>query len=919
MAYITYKKIKEYLGLNTKTSPKRNNKKFKFNKIKSEKKKLIFKVVNTIIIFGGIIFIVGIIGFGVMVFEYSKELPSPGKPFSNSQQKSVIFDKNGINIGSLYGDNSNREWVALKDISPNMKAAMLAAEDANFYNEPGISITGILRAGINDVFNRGGGLQGASTISQQLAKIGLGDSTRDFNRKIKELILTLEIEKQYTKDQILEAYLNQIPLGGTIYGVKVASQAYFHKDPKDLTVAESAFLAGIPQDPSYYSPFVSDPYESNGNLASTNRADYVLDQMKRHTDTNNMKSSDIAEAVKQVPTFKFDSSYNTNEYQGIINYVAQLLKSQFGSDKVYNGGLQVTTSIDLNMQKAAEQEVHDMYNELNRKEKLKFSLGVGSNGIGADDAGMVSIDPKTGEIMALVGSPDDMYALNVVSDSKAFIQPGSTIKPLLYMLAFKDLGMSPKSFMPDIPITINDYKGTTYPGGYSPTNYEGGYKGLGTIDDALSYSRNIPAIMTLYSLTPEKFLTELQSLGYDGPEIDDPSSSKSRLSFAIGAESVNFLQHVNAYAMMANNGVYYPPTIITKVTDSSGNILYQYKPDSVKKQVIDPAYPYLVDKMLEHYAYMRQMLNSFNYTFANKSGYDIAGKTGTNNVATPQGGKGEASSLTFIGYTPDLVSGFWIGNQLQGQPLNAVGSVGENLVPYWGDYMQQVLPKFPKSQFTKPSDIVEKQVCSDTGLLYVDGQTKCNPVTAQFQKDNVPRVDDMHVDKQVCKSDNSRLATPLMISSNDYSDKIFNTYKTWDPYFQPMLDSFMNGNSQKDSYFIPTAYCSDNPSDYIVLQSPLDQTRFDLGNKVTVSAIITPKDASKTITSAVIYFNSKVVGTLSPEESGNQYSGTFTIPSDIANNAVYQMYIQENNSDGNFLTSKPINIQVGAPTTVPTQ
>ncbi len=919
MGTLTYQKIKEYLGfeqpLKGKRKPVKRHVK-KDGKKDEDRKKLIIKIA---LIGGGLfglVLIVGLIGFGIMVIAYSKQLPPPGKPFATQDiaQDTNIYDKNGVLLAALHG-NVERNWAPLNTISKNMQVSMISAEDVNFYNEPGIDVLGIARAAIEDVLHRGQGLQGASTITQQLAKLTELSDERTIQRKVKELILTFEIEKQYSKDQILEAYLNQIPFGGDISGVRVASEKYFNIEPSQLDLAQSAFLAALPQAPSYYSPlYGTNPTLSDGNPAYVDRAYYVLDNMLKHSDITHVTKTQITAAKAEIKNFKF--TQDTSQYKAyhFVGYVKNLLENMYGT-QVSSAGYQVYTTLDYSMQQVAESEINREYNDLNNKYKF--------NG---DDAAMVSIDPKSGEILAMVGSPKGGTTVNIVTSGMASqggngVQPGSSIKPMLYMSAFKNLGWAPSTFMPDVPISIPSYNGYTYPSPYSPTNFAGESEKISdlpimNIDHALSYSLNIPAVEALYTLTPTKFINDLQSLGYSNIS---PSGHANDLSFAIGGENVSLLEHADAYGVFADEGTLYPPTAILKITDSKGKVLYQYDPTSVGKKVVDPAYPYMIDTMLQHYVYLLKVGNAYTPQLFKDYGTSLAGKTGTNNTVDANGNEGNASSLTFVGYTPDLVSEFWFGNQqYQGKPLTTYGGYipeGEYLIPYWGDYMEKVLPKFPKDQFSRPADVVTTQICSDTGLLYQSGTTNCPVTQGVFEKDHLPPVDNAHVQVNVCPDNPNQLATPDMVTAGVAVAKTFVTYKTPDPFFQPMLDNFVTKNGGVNQ--VPTAYCTTSQGLIVSFTSPVSGATFAAGTQVSVNASIIAVNTQNTYSNADLYFNGDKVGSLSG--SNGTYTSSFTIPATLGNGS-YPLTIKAfDNTGAEKDATIQINVGIASPTPPPGQ
>lgn len=930
MRFVTYDKIKDYLGIepNTKKSYTRNTSRTQGKKRAGYLNRIKRDTVLKFLLIGGafclIIVIVGMIGFAVMVYSYSKQLPPPGKPFAKDiAQNTNIYDRNGVLLGALY-DSVDRQWISLSEIDSNMKWAMLGAEDINFYSEPGFDIFGIARAAFRDIFARSSAnLQGGSTITQQLVKTTELSSDQTLQRKIKEIILTLEVEKQYSKDQILEAYLNQISFGGSTSGIRVAAEKYFGVEPSQLDLAQSAFLAALPQAPSYYSPiFQADPNNlikaKDGKLLANDavnaRAEYVLDEMLKYSRLTSVTSDQVKAAKTEIINFEFNPDTPNYKAPAFVEYVKNLLIQKYGEQKVLTGGLQVYTTLDYNMQQAGEAEINNEYDDFNSTTAVnRFGTGGIAYRFNGDDGALLSIDPKNGEILAMVGSPHNKTEINILTDSTG-IQPGSSIKPMLYMEAFKDLtgGVNAQTMMPDIPITIGNYKPVDF--------FQNTFKGVMSIDSALSVSLNVPAAETLYSLNAKDqstFTNELQNLGYTKLSSWDPYA----ITNALGAINVILLDHVAAYSVLANQGTLYTPTAIMKVLDPNGSLLEQYNPQNAGRNVIDSAYPYMMDKMLEHYTYL------IKYGIAQKlikEGYDIAGKTGTNN--TPN--NGNASSLTFVGYTPDLVTGIWFGNQAKegqalglcevgdaAQPYKSCSGGGngalvstrgqtpeaEFMIPYWGDYMDKVLKAFSqKSTFdaSRPADIVNEKLCTDTGLLYDSTKTNC-PVSdvtnAILQKDNLPKFDDEHFVVNVCPNNPNELATPDMVASGSAVSKTYLVLKTYDQNFQQSLNDYLSDPKNAaqvqnlgiaPNNTLPTAYCSAEQGISVGILSPANGANYSAGSNVNVHVSAITTDSQNPISSVNVYFNSNNVATLSG--NGSNYTGSFTIPANTADGS-YQL------------------------------
>lgn len=724
---------------------------------------IIKKVLGIMLVFFGLMILVGGIGVAALVVKYSKELPPAGQPLQrNAPETTQILDRNGKVLYNLHG-SQNREWVKLTNISPQMKWAMISAEDANFYNEQiGIDPIAIARAVVYDVLHRGSGsLQGASTIPQELVKNTVLTDQQTYGRKIEEIILTLQLSRTYSKDQILEAYLNEIPWGGDVYGIKTASETYFGVEPDQLDLAQSAMLAGIVQAPSYYSPI----FGTNPDSAIA-RQHYVLEQMLKHSDETHVTAQQVQAAEKE-----------QLHYQGLqedilaphfVNYVIQALDQKYGSNYAETQGLKVYTTLDYNMQQLAQQAVTN---------SVDYFVAHRLNG---HNGALVTIDATNGEIMSMVGSYK--YGANLgptmEGDTNVTLlprQPGSSIKPLLYMTAFQQLGMNPATLMPDLPIDIN---------GYKPTNFDLSYQGPESIRVALDGSRNVPAVKTLYAVGTSAFISMLDKLGYTGMD-----AYANDLSIAIGSAGVPLLEHTDAYTVFANDGVQYNAVSILKIVDRQGKVVYQYDPSKAGQNVVDPKYPYMITSILENYHTL-----SVNPS-TKAAGMHFGVKTGTTNGAR---------DAIMIGYSPKFVTGMWVGNS--DNSIMTPVSYGEYLAPFWNKYMIQINEPYKSMDFTKPAGIVTETVCADDGLL-AKPTDACKKATDIFASNQLPKYDDENIAVKVCNENQNELATQDQINNNDYTTKLYIQLKEWSSIFQPALDAW----EQSKGYPYtapPTQYCN---------------------------------------------------------------------------------------------------------------
>lgn len=579
-----------------------------------------------------------------------------------------IYDRTGTVL--LYDVNSQvrRTVVPFDQISNNLKNATIAIEDADFYSHKGIKISSIIRAFFANIFS-GGFSQGGSTITQQVVKNSLLTQNKTISRKIKEWILALKLERVASKDEILDLYLNTSPYGGNVYGVEEASQVFFGKSANDLDVAESAYIAALPQAPSYYSPFGShrDALDERKNL--------VLKQMYE----NNFITEDQYEKSKnEVVAFK-DAPQNALKAPHFVMFVLQYLEDKYGETAVEEGGLKVTTTLDYPMEAKAENIVKNYVTSNEQTFK-------------ADNGSIVAIDPKTGQILTMVGSRDyfDKEIDGNYNIATAQRQPGSSFKPFVYATLF-DKGYTPDTILFDVhtefstnctPNSVPKFPGAVC---YAPQNYEGGYEGPITIRRALAESRNIPAVKALYLAGIADTLKTATEMGIT--QLKSPSDYG--LPLAIGAADVSLLDMTSAFGVFADNGIRNPYTAILKVEDKDGNTLEQFTPSPA--QVFDEQPVLEVTDIISDNAARAPIFGS-NYI----PGRTVAIKTGTTN---------DSRDAWILGYTPSIVVGAWMGNNDNSPMIQKASAI--IVAPMWKQFMVDVLKGLPVEDFKKPDPIDE--------------------------------------------------------------------------------------------------------------------------------------------------------------------------------------------------------------------
>ncbi len=592
----------------------------------------------------------------------SRDLPDPNKLNDRQiSQSTKIYDRTGEQLLYEIYQNQKRTLVNLDQIADLAKKATIAVEDKHFYEHSGVRITSILRAGFNNLIGRRAGSGGASTLTQQLIKNAVVGNKRSIFRKIKEAILAIRLEKKYNKDQILKLYLNEIPYGSTNYGIESASQSYFHKNAKDLTLAESATLAAIPKAPSRYLKDLD---------ALRDRRDVVLALMRDQgyiTEEEKKQAQNIA--------LRIFRTGGPMEAPHFVLYVKQLLADKFGERAVDEGGLRVITSLDYDKQKIAEKIIKEIGDK-----NLKDAK--------ANNAALVAIDPNTGQILALVGSRDYNNEeidgqFDVATLGKR--QPGSSFKPFVYTFAFEK-GYTPDTVLYDVSTNFDKRVG----GDYTPKNYDDKEHGLVTMRRALQGSLNIPAVKTLYLAGSIETIEFAKKFGYTTLTGD------YGLSLVLGGAEVNLLEHTNAYATLANQGIYNEPISILKVTNNIGENFYEWKPtegiEAIKPELAATVSYVLSDDEARSFIFTPRG----NLTLPNRQ---VAAKTGTTN---------DNKDAWTMGYVPTLATGVWVGNTIP-SPMKGGGNTLAGTI--WNKFMREALKNTPPELFpTPPPNDAEKPV-----------------------------------------------------------------------------------------------------------------------------------------------------------------------------------------------------------------
>ncbi len=634
------------------------------NTIKSVKKNKHFWKNVALFAVGMCIFLVAV----VVIWLSSLQIPDFRSFESRKIENSTkIYDRTGkVTLYDLNRD-VRRTSIPFAEMGVNVKNATIAIEDAEFYNHGGIRIRSIIRAILANMFSIGR-TQGGSTITQQLVKNTLLTREKSYTRKIKEWVLAVKIDNSLPKEKILEDYLNENPYGGTIYGIEEASQTYFSKNAKDVTLAEAAYLAAIPQSPTVLSPYGRhrDKLEARKNLVLSRMFELKFITQAEYDAAKN-------EVVVFVP----------QENRGIkaphfVFFIQEYLEEKYGTDLVQQGGLKVITTLDYELQSKGEEIVKEgaLQNEKDWNGK---------------NASLVAIDPKTGQILTMIGSRDyfDKTIDGNFNVSTAERQPGSSFKPFIYATAFNK-GFTPSTVLFDVPTefqTTCDAYGKALPGRsqsdcYMPQNYDGKTVGPMSLRDALAQSRNIPAVKLFYLAGLNDSLRTAEALGIS--TLSD--IGRYGLTLVIGGGEVSLLDITSAYSVFANSGVRNPYTGILQITDSSGSLLEQFQPNSIEVLPRNTALT-LSDILKNDYS----RAPTFGaHSVLEIPGHEVAVKTGTTN---------NNKDAWTIGYTPSIAVGVWAGNN-DNKPMKKGGSAVAG--PIWNKFMKLALQNIPQETFEAP-------------------------------------------------------------------------------------------------------------------------------------------------------------------------------------------------------------------------
>ncbi|MBU3901306.1 PBP1A family penicillin-binding protein [Patescibacteria group bacterium] len=661
---------------------------------------------------------------------FAQDLPSAAKINERQITESTkIFDRTGqILLYDIHGEE--KRTVIPSDQIPNaVKQAAVAAEDANFYQHFGLDWRGILRAAIYNVLGRKIS-QGGSTITQQFIKKAVLTDERTWSRKIKEAVLAIELERRYSKDEILTLYLNQVPYGSNAYGVEAAAQTFFGKQAKDLTLAESSLLAALPQAPSRLSPYGSHPEELKA------RQEYILDRLVA---AKNITPEEAATAKKE--KLNFSSVAHGIKAPHFVMYIKEFLEDKYGEDLVEKQGLKVYTTLDWDLQKAAE----EIISEGAKSNAKKYN---------ARNAALAAIDPKTGQILAMVGSADYFDTTNDgnVNVTLRDRQPGSSFKPFAYATAFAK-GYTPDTVLFDVLTEFNpncaadasqekDQYGLDC---YHPSDYDDKFRGPVTARESLAQSLNIPSVQVLYLAGVNDTIKTAKDMG-----ITSLNADYYGLSLVLGGGEVKLLDEVAAYGVLANDGVKNAKTAILKIEDSSGRVLEEFKPQP--KKILAEQTARLVSDILSDNAARAPIFGANSSLYFSER--PVAAKTGTTQ---------KYRDAWTLGYTPSLAAGVWVGNN-NNDSMSKAGAGLAAAGPLWREFIKKAyelknkcdesdafcLPK-EVEQFLKPEPIITNKAILNGS--YLAAQTiKIDKLSGALATDQTPP--DLVVEKTIQSTHN---------------------------------------------------------------------------------------------------------------------------------------------------------------------
>lgn len=764
----------------------------------------------------------------VLIFAwYSRGLPDPTKVQRKTGFSTEILDRSGKTILYDVYTDQDRKFTPLNEVSDYLKKATISIEDKEFYSHGGFDPMSVLRIAKNVVLKQR--LIGGSTLTQQLVKMLLLTNERKVSRKVREFMLAIRIEKTFTKDEILQMYLNEAPYGGTAVGIASAAQIYFGKTPNELTLTESVLLAGLPQSPSRYSP-----YGSN-NKAYLPRAKEVSRRMRE----DGVITKEMETAVNnELETIQFKGmASNRIKAPHFVMYVKQQLEEMYGASVLETGGLKVTTSLDWDLQQKAETAVKEEVDKVSKQ--LSISNGAS-----------VIIDTSNGEIVSMVGSKDffDKTIDGEVNVTTRLRQPGSSIKPLVYATAFMK-NFSPATVLADV---VTEFPGKDDKTPYVPKNYDGKEHGLLHLRDALGSSINVPAVKLMALVGVDKVLSQGYKMGINSLQPTQETISRVGLSMALGGAEVKLLELASAYGSFSNGGLKISPVSILKIQDGSGKVIYENKPVK-QERVLDEKIAFLINSVLSDNN--ARLLTFGQNSYLNMGNKAIAVKTGTTN---------DMRDNWTLGWSPNYIVGVWVGNNNNDKMKNVASGVS-GAAPIWRREILETLKLKNEKPFNQPSGVVQIDVDKISGWPAHDNYPSYKE---WFIEGNIPTgSDSIHSKIKVCVGDNNKLADAVSISQGNFSEKEGIIIKEKDPLtdknlWQKAIDEWVA--KQTDQVFrVPTETCGASAEIDIQISTPSQRIRID-GDTLSIKYAIA---STKPLVESRLYIDDVLEQTFGSETS----------------------------------------------------
>ena len=731
----------------------------------------------------------------------TRDLPSPNNITRNAQYSSSVLDRNDRVIYQIY-DDKNIIPVELEKVPKELIDATIAIEDKNFYKHKGFSLWGIFRSLIkNIVFRRIEG--GGSTLTQQLIKNSLLSTEQTMIRKAKELILAVELERRYTKDEILEMYLNQTPYGGTAWGVESAAEYYFGKHVEELGLTESAILAGLPQSPSIYSPYIGE------KDAYIERTKQVLRRMRE--DKYITREQEEA-SLERLPKIKFDKKRAMFPAPHFIFYLKDTLDKNLSNNSLYQKGLVIKSTLDLKLQRKVEKIVSEEIGQ--------------TKGLNISNAAVVVMDPKTGEILAMVGSVDfDNAKFGKFNAALGLRQPGSALKPFTYALALEN-GYTPSTPIMDVKTEFTSGQPTDKP--YTPENYDGKDHGPVQLRMALGSSINVTAVKVLSRVGIKNLLETLYDAGLTTLAPTSENLNKFGLSLTLGGGEVRLIDLVAGYSAFANQGVATQLKSIREVRDYKGRLIYKAK-KPLQKQIFTPEVSFIISHILTDNN--ARLLSFGENNYLNIWGKTVAAKTGTTD---------DKRDNWTVGYTNDLVVGVWVGNNDNEPMSKELASGVSGAAPIWRRiFLSAFELGYKDGIMSKPDKVKALEVDAFFGGLPKEGM----PIRSEyFLGDTEPKEISPFYQKVKISKANGKLANQNEIGSGNFDEKEFFVVLEEDPLstdgrnrWQEAIDKW--ASEQSDDRWKPPRDKSDSNLEEISLQinEPKDNTRVNT-NEVHIYA-----------------------------------------------------------------------------------